>query len=132
MAHKISNFLASDWLFGILHTPLYSFTGSLKSTQLKWVSKTAQLLNSRAAVVHFNFRAGSTFSVRVCTVPHGHWVNKADNQQDLSLTVVFQFHSFLGPTESKDDFHYNFIGCDCLPLSLRWNRVNVSPFPQLV
>ena len=29
-----------------------------------------------------NFRAGSTFPVPVCTVPHGHWVNKADNQQD--------------------------------------------------
>ena len=39
---------------------------------------------SRAAVVHFNFRAGSTFPVPVCTVPHGHWVNKADNQQDYS------------------------------------------------
>ena len=37
---------------------------------------------ARAAVVHFNFRAGSTFPVPVCTVPHGHWANKADNQQD--------------------------------------------------
>ena len=38
---------------------------------------------SRAVVVHFNFRAGSTFPVPVCTVPHGDWVNKkADNQQD--------------------------------------------------
>ena len=39
-------------------------------------------LIARAAVVHFDFRAGSTFPVSVCTVPHGHWVNKADNQQD--------------------------------------------------
>ena len=38
-------------------------------------------LKTRAAVVHFNFRARSTFPVPVCTVPHGHWVNKADNQQ---------------------------------------------------
>ena len=29
-----------------------------------------------------NFRAGSTFPVPVSTVPHGHWVNKADTQQD--------------------------------------------------
>ena len=27
------------------------------------------LSSSRAAVVHFNFRAGSTFPVPVCTVP---------------------------------------------------------------
>ena len=37
---------------------------------------------TRAAVVHFNFQAGSTFPVLVCTVPHGHWDDKADNQQD--------------------------------------------------
>ena len=36
----------------------------------------------RAAVVHLNFQSGSTFPVPFCTVPHGHWVNKADNQQD--------------------------------------------------
>ena len=33
----------------------------------------------RAAVVHLNFRSGSTFPVPFCTVPHGNWVN---NQQD--------------------------------------------------
>ena len=37
---------------------------------------------TRSAVVHFNFQAESTFPVPVCTVPHGHWVNKADNQQN--------------------------------------------------
>ena len=37
---------------------------------------------SRAVVVHFNFKAGSTFPVHVCTVPHGHWVNKEENQHD--------------------------------------------------
>ena len=36
----------------------------------------------RATVVHLNLRAGSTFPIPVCTVQHGHWVNKADNQQD--------------------------------------------------
>ena len=42
----------------------------------------ARLVNpvsvSRAAVVHLNFRAGSTFPVSVCTVLSRHWVNKAD------------------------------------------------------
>ena len=37
---------------------------------------------SQAAIVHLNLRAGSTFPVPVSTVPHGHWVKKADNQQD--------------------------------------------------
>jgi len=35
---------------------------------------------SRAAVVHLNFRAGSTFPVPVCTVSPGNWVNKAGTQ----------------------------------------------------
>ena len=40
-------------------------------------------VHTRAAdEVHMNLRAGSTFPVPVCTVPHGHWVNKADTQQD--------------------------------------------------
>ena len=34
----------------------------------------------KAAVVHLNFRAGSTFPVPVCTVSPGHRVNKADTQ----------------------------------------------------
>ena len=38
------------------------------------------LIVSRAAVVHLNFRAGSTFPVRIWTVSPGHWVNKADTQ----------------------------------------------------
>ena len=33
-----------------------------------------------AALVHLNFRAGSTFPVPVCTVSLGHWVNKADTE----------------------------------------------------
>ena len=35
---------------------------------------------ARPAVVHLNFRAGSTFPVPVCTVSSGHWVNKVDTQ----------------------------------------------------
>ena len=35
---------------------------------------------ARAAVVHLNFRAGSTVLVPVCTVSPGHWVYKADTQ----------------------------------------------------
>ena len=50
---------------------------------IPWI-QTRYALFSRPAVVHFNFRAGSTFPVLVCTVPHVHWVNKADNQQDYS------------------------------------------------
>ena len=52
-------------------------TGNWNSQRIKMCT-----LSSQAAVVHFNFRAGSTFPVPVCTVPHRHWVNKADNQQD--------------------------------------------------
>ena len=37
---------------------------------------------SRAAVIHLNFRAGSTFPVPVCTVSPGHW----DIQQTLNRT----------------------------------------------
>ena len=42
------------------------------------------LISSRAAVVHLNFRAGSTFPVPVRTVSTGHWVNIADTQEDLA------------------------------------------------
>ena len=34
----------------------------------------------RAAVVHLNLQAGSTFPVPVCTVSPGLWINKADTQ----------------------------------------------------
>ena len=47
-----------------------------------------KVLCTRAVVVHFNFRAGSTFPVPICTVPHGHWVNQADNQQDWPVDAV--------------------------------------------
>ena len=39
---------------------------------------------ARAAVVHLNFRAGSTFPVPVCTVSPGHRVNKANSQYGLA------------------------------------------------
>ena len=35
---------------------------------------------SRGAVVHLNFKAGSTIPVPVCTVSPGQWVNEADTQ----------------------------------------------------
>ena len=35
---------------------------------------------ARAAAVHLNLRAGSTFPVPVCTVSPILWVKKADNQ----------------------------------------------------
>ena len=46
------------------------------------LSQQWEKLETRAAVVqvHLNFRAGSTFPVPIFTVPHGHWVNKADTQ----------------------------------------------------
>ena len=37
---------------------------------------------SREAVVHLNFRVGSTFPVPVCTVSPGNWVYEADTLQD--------------------------------------------------
>ena len=47
-----------------------------------WIHPSLLWKPSHRQLGHFNFRAGSTFPVPVCTVPHGHWVNKADNQQD--------------------------------------------------
>ena len=41
---------------------------------------TKGIVVSREAVVHLNFRAGSTFPVPVFTESPGHWVNKADTQ----------------------------------------------------
>ena len=59
--------LPNYWLI-ILFLNAYTL-GPIKL--LKW---------SRAAVVHLNFRAESTFPAPVCTVSPGHWVNKADTQ----------------------------------------------------
>ena len=53
---------------------------------------------SRAAVVHLNFRAGSTFPVPVCTESPGHWLNNAINRMSrcnkvdaVRLQVKFNF-----------------------------------------
>ena len=54
--------------------------------ELKWNTLTfntppiKDTQRTRAAILYFNFRAGSTFLVPVCTVSPGHWVNKADTQ----------------------------------------------------
>jgi len=45
-----------------------------------WFGLFMYMVWARAAVVHLNFRVGSTFPVLVCTVPPGHRVNKADTQ----------------------------------------------------
>ena len=44
--------------------------GKYKSTQFSAKKKIKTTLSSRAAVVNLNFRAGSTFPVPGCTVPH--------------------------------------------------------------
>ena len=54
-------------------------TSSETSSNAVWRMKIAYLQIAWAAVVHLNSRAGSTFPVPICTVSHGHWVNKADN-----------------------------------------------------
>ena len=56
---------------------------------------TVNLFAAGAAVVHFNFRAGSTFPVPVCTVPHGHWVNKGAEVRGRSHKFLLEGdHSF--------------------------------------
>ena len=52
---------------------------SLPKTSYFLILIFARITGSR--IVHLNFRAETTFPVPVCTVPHGLWVNKADNQQ---------------------------------------------------
>ena len=49
----------------------------------------------RVAVGHLIFRAGSTFPVPVCTVAHGNWVNKADNQQDIAGATRLTWSDFM-------------------------------------
>ena len=49
-------------------------------TRFMWIRLSKCQIYCQAAVVHLNFRAGSTFSVPVCTVSPGHWVNIADTQ----------------------------------------------------
>ena len=58
------------------------FGNSFKFFELEYQLSTFNNLtmSPRAALVHLYLRAGSTFPVPVCTVPHGHWVNKADTE----------------------------------------------------
>ena len=45
-------------------------------------------LNQRgAAVVHLNFRAGSTFLVPVCTVSPGYWVNRTSRWNKVDVVI---------------------------------------------
>ena len=49
---------------------------------------------SRAAVVHLNFRAGSTFPVPVCTVSPGLSVNKQTLNMTSKVDVVRLYASY--------------------------------------
>jgi len=61
-----------------------SIDTAISDSQLYPLKRGLMILKTdlRSAVVHLNFRAGSTFPVPVCTVSPGHWVNKADTQYD--------------------------------------------------
>ena len=48
------------------------------------------------AVVHLNFRSGSTFPVQVSTAPHGHWVNKEHNQAGAPRLTRSDFMLHIG------------------------------------
>ena len=62
--------------------------------------------DSRAAVVHLNFRAGSTFLVLVCTETPGHWVNKAGLAGATRLTWSdFRFNLLLLKDQKCVDCH---------------------------
>ena len=52
--------------------------------RINWIRRRWRSM-PRAAVVHLNFRSGSTFPVPVCTALHGHWVNEEDNQKDYPV-----------------------------------------------
>ena len=65
---------------GISTIPLKALSDQVCIRYAWFCSSKLFTFNSRAPVVHLNFRAVSTFPVLVCTVPHGHWVNKADNR----------------------------------------------------
>ena len=73
--------------------------------QLKW--------HGRVAVVHLNFRAGSTFPVPVHTVSPGHWVNKA-GRHSIGLAGATRL--------TRSDFRLNLLllkGQRCVVLGLR-------------
>ena len=55
---------------------LYKAIRNLINYSLMPFLKSREFPLLRAAVVHLNFRAGSAFSVPVCAVSPGHWVNK--------------------------------------------------------
>ena len=76
-------------IFQVTHCDLLrSHAFKEKSMRILPITSKKQVLFSakisRAALVHWNFRAGSTFPVphAVCTVSPGHWANKEDNHQD--------------------------------------------------
>ena len=66
---EIINSISHWWILSILYLICWYYESNLILVYITW-----------AAVVHLNFRTGSTFPVPVCTVMPGHWVNKADTQ----------------------------------------------------
>ena len=46
----------------------------LKIVLAKYGREVNKIIKARAAVIHWNFRVGSTFPVPVCTVPPGHCI----------------------------------------------------------
>ena len=81
------------------------------------VHKIKVLEEPRTSVVHFNFRAGSTFPVPVCTVSPGLWVDKALagatrltwSDFRLNLLLLMGQGCVRGATRSQS--HLNFYTC---------------------
>ena len=72
--HRVQN--GNSFLHFWLQVIVYFFTLSFTRTILKLSSNSLDFcIRARAAVVHLNLRAGSTFPVPVCTVSPGLWVN---------------------------------------------------------
>ena len=68
----------TEYVAKVLESELFSFPGIYFSVRL----------STGRCIVHFNFRAGPTFPVPVCTVPHGHWVYKADTSRCNKFDAV--------------------------------------------
>ena len=75
----INNIINIKKHFTIKWRPLL-FLFKVWSFGLEAFSRKDPKKTERAAVVHYDFRGGSTLLVPVCTVSPRHWVNKADTQ----------------------------------------------------
>ena len=68
---------STDFSYEVCRSTICHFLKLLTGQSATSINKSLQ---SRAAVVHLNLRAGSTFPVPVRTVSPGFWVTKADTQ----------------------------------------------------